>query len=799
MTRTQPGTAFGLLLAVGLILGVHAHPALAKDPCNASCGVERKGCQSSFRAAFQADKLNCAGTKKVRRQCVNAARRAFHAALKACRSLASDCRTCCKADGATCDVQCGDGIVSAGEDCDPPGRNACAGSETCTESCKCPVATTTSTAVMSTSTAVTTTSIAVTTSTAVTTTSAAVTTTAVPSTTTTLPTLNLSYDPSNAGGCVEGNSGNTPCVFRATLTAPSTETVNFSYQVSNATNTCDATECTAIPGNDYVATSDTGSIPAGQTFATFSISVVGDTTYEANETFAVHLAVTDPSPAAAAGPDMTATIANDDAQPNLSIGDVSHNEGDLGATYYVFNVTLDAPAGIPVSVDYTTNDGTGTAPGDYTHTSGTVTFKEGETNEQVTVLVNGDLLSETDETFSLNLGNATNASITTGTGTGTILDDDVLPALTIADTSVVEGQGGTTTMTFTVSLSAPSGQDISVDYATADGTATVADGDYAATSGTLAFLVGAATTHTFSVSIAGDTGTEGNEAILANLSNADPFKVRVVRSQAQGVIYDDDGPADPCTPIVTLPFVIPSSGKYCVASDLLGTVTSGAGVTINASNVDLDLKGFTIGGGGDPASQADGVYALDRQSVSVHGGMITGFLNGVRLTRSPLSLAAQNNSAKNLNLPGNTRSAVWLDGTGNVIVGCVVGTTGGTTLFGADADTYGIVSIGTDAQVAGNTVQDTVGVGGGSGIAIDVGGGDRDAISGLVLSNTAPTACGVPGGNCSIGIRAATSTGMLISGNQLQLFDYGIVFDASSTATLELNSFTQVTTDFTRQ
>jgi hypothetical protein len=76
------------------------------------------------------------------------------------------------------------------------------------------------------------------------------------------------------------------------------------------------------------------------------------------------------------------------------------------------------------------------------------------------------------------------------TATLTIVDDDATPTLSIGDASVAEGNGGTSAANFTVTLSAASGRPVTVGYAAADGTATVADNDYLNASGILTFAPG---------------------------------------------------------------------------------------------------------------------------------------------------------------------------------------------------------------------------------------------------------------------------------------------------------------------
>jgi hypothetical protein len=109
----------------------------------------------------------------------------------------------------------------------------------------------------------------------------------------------------------------------------------------------------------------------------------------------------------------------------LSIDDVTVHEGTGGTTPATFTVSLLGGASPdPVTVDYTTADGTATSPADYDATSGTVTFAPGEVTKPVTVQIAGDNIDEADETFAVNLSSPSGAPIVDGTGVGTIHDDD---------------------------------------------------------------------------------------------------------------------------------------------------------------------------------------------------------------------------------------------------------------------------------------------------------------------------------------------------------------------------------------
>ena len=291
---------------------------------------------------------------------------------------------------------------------------------------------------------------------------------------------------------------------------------------------------TATAGTDYTTTSGTLTFTPGQTQQTISVPVIGDALNEPNETFQVTLS--NPTNATIASGSATGTITNDDGVPQLSIGNASVTEGNSSSVTAPFTVTLSAASGQTVTVGYATAAGTAAAGSDFTTTAGTLTFAPGTTTQTINVPVLPDTIDEANETFTVGLSNATNATISTTTGTGTIVDNDTAPSLSIGNTSVTEGNSGTVNATLTVTLSAASGQTVTVNYATADGSAT-SPADYTSTSGTLSFSPGQ-TSKTITVGVKGDTLDEANDTINVDLSN--PANATIADSQGVITVNDDD-------------------------------------------------------------------------------------------------------------------------------------------------------------------------------------------------------------------------------------------------------------------
>ena len=324
----------------------------------------------------------------------------------------------------------------------------------------------------------------------------------------------------------EGNTGTANATFTVTLAPVSGRTVTVNYTTNDGT---------ALAGADYAAGNGTLTFAAGETTKTVVVPVIGDLLDENDETFFLDLSV--PANAGLADAQGVATINDNDPLPTVSIGDATVTEGNAGTVDATFSVTLNTPSGRPVAVDFATVDGSATSPADFAATGGTLTFAAGETTKTVTVAVNGDVLDEGDDTFTVVLSNPVDATVADGTGVGTITDDDALAALTINDVTVAEGNAGTVDAIFTVSLSPVSGRTVTVNFATSNGSAT-APGDYTTTSGTLTFLAGE-TSKTITVPVSGDVLDEINETFNVTLSNA-PFAT-ITDDTGVGTITDDDG------------------------------------------------------------------------------------------------------------------------------------------------------------------------------------------------------------------------------------------------------------------
>ena len=399
---------------------------------------------------------------------------------------------------------------------------------------------------------------------------------------------------------LEGNSGQTPAVFNVTLSAASPVTVTVQYATQAGT---------AAANRDYITTSGTLTFAPGETSKPVTVMVVGETTKEKNETFAVVLSAA--TNATIADSQAFGTIIDDDSTPRLAVSSASTPEGGTTTTpktttSSVAPMTLQtqstslqsatfAGGGItdtvavaaaptnalvfavaptnanqePMTVQYVTVAGPGVREGiDYTPVTGTITFPSESTDPVlISVPVIDDTRHEPNQMVFLHLLNPVEA-VTDLDGVGEIRDDDPIPSVGISDVTVGTSSTGTINAVLTVTLSNDTSDVVTVSYSTADNSA-VAGTDYVAASGVLTFQPGE-TSHVITLVINPSNYAALIKSFLVNLSAA--LNATMAKSQA--------------TVTVTPPtaWVSSTSGEF-----LSGVVGAGAAVTETA-NGELTLK-----------------------------------------------------------------------------------------------------------------------------------------------------------------------------------------------------------------
>jgi hypothetical protein len=178
---------------------------------------------------------------------------------------------------------------------------------------------------------------------------------------------------------------------------------------------------TAVAGQDYKATSGSLVIPAGSTAGTITVPLFADDVDEPDERFTVTLS--SGAEALLPDPNVDVTITGQSG-PSLSVNDTSKAEGNSGTTGAVFSVRLSEPVGHPVSVSYSTANGTAVAGRDYRGVSGSLIIPAGKVTATVVVVLVGDTTWERNETYALVLSSPQGATIGDGQGRGIIVNDD---------------------------------------------------------------------------------------------------------------------------------------------------------------------------------------------------------------------------------------------------------------------------------------------------------------------------------------------------------------------------------------
>ncbi|MEM7551614.1 MAG: Calx-beta domain-containing protein [Bacteroidota bacterium] len=342
---------------------------------------------------------------------------------------------------------------------------------------------------------------------------------------TAIPTVTLSVSPTNRFEFIT-----TPTNITATLsnTYGANVTVNLSFSG------------TATGGTDYNVGSSTITINAGASSNSTTVTNVDDALFENDETVIIDIdGVTNGTENGSQ--QVTYTIDNDDTQPNvvfelLSIYNPTSENGGLAFV----SAELDAPSGLTTVVPLMF---TGTATGggvDYSVSSSSIIIASGDTKDSVSIIGVDDAIVEGNESIIIDMEAPTNASEQGMQQVTLILSDDENISASVNDPSVTEGDAGTATLQFTVSLDAPAPTGgATVDYATSNGSA-VAGSDYTAIgTTTLSFLAGESS-KTVDVTVAGDETVELDETLILTLSNPTGTNIVIGDANGTGTITNDD-------------------------------------------------------------------------------------------------------------------------------------------------------------------------------------------------------------------------------------------------------------------
>ena len=372
--------------------------------------------------------------------------------------------------------------------------------------------------------------------------------------------------------------------FTVTLTGDVQGGVSFDYTTNDGTATVADGDYTATSGSDTFTGTD------GETI-TISVPITDDAIVEGTENFTVDLSNLNNGSVTFSDDQGQGTITDND-NATVAINDVTIAEDGMNA---IFTVTLTGEVQGGFTLDYTTNDGSAAAPGDYTTDAGTLTFAgtPGET-QTITVPIINDNTVEGNETFTVDLSALSNGSVTFADdqGLGTITDNDAA-TVSVNDVTVNEADG---TADFTVTLTGDVQGGVSFDYTTNDGSAT-AGSDYTATSGTDTFAGTDGETIVISVPITDDVLVEGTEDFTFDLSNLTTGGVTFSDDQGLGTIVDNDVSSVTVEDVT----VDEDAGNATFTITLNGAVAGGTDVTYSFSD------NTATGGGTDYDSTAGSV------------------------------------------------------------------------------------------------------------------------------------------------------------------------------------------------
>lgn len=291
-------------------------------------------------------------------------------------------------------------------------------------------------------------------------------------------------------------------------------------------------------------------------------------------------------------------------KPQISINDMSIVEGETGTTYGKFVVSLNRKSTAKITVKYATANNTALAGEDYTAKTGTVTFLPGQTSKVISIPIIGEKEVETNENFWVNLRSPVNAVINDNRARGTIVNDDLLPILSITGGEITEGNSLTKTLPFKVNLDKPSTKTITVNFRTTDNTATSGE-DYVSRTGTLTFLPGQVS-KTVGVKVNGERIVENDEYLYLYLDQ--PANATISNPWGQGKIINDDVNDFPQVSVKEVSLTEGNSGT----TNAIFAVSLSKASTQNVT-IDYQTSDYTALGGSDYQAKSGTITFLPGQ------------------------------------------------------------------------------------------------------------------------------------------------------------------------------------------
>jgi hypothetical protein len=229
----------------------------------------------------------------------------------------------------------------------------------------------------------------------------------------------------------------------------------------------------ATNGSDYAALSSPITIPANEANTTITITPIDDSVDETAETVSLTLdSSTDYTVGTAPDDSAEGTIADNDDAPTVAFSEADYTVAEDGTQATITVELTGNETEKEVTVGYATSNGTAGSD-DYTSTSGQLTFTPGDRSENFTVAISDDLVDEENETISLTLSNASNATLgTNDTATLTITDDDSA-GVSVSKSSLTVSEVGNTG-TYEVMLTSQPTATVTIDVSSGNvGEATV--------------------------------------------------------------------------------------------------------------------------------------------------------------------------------------------------------------------------------------------------------------------------------------------------------------------------------------